>query len=353
MTMPPGHEASDLIVRDGIPESFLSCSVEELGGLLGGPSLFYLDGARKPPLFVTILQHGNEPTGFDAVQRLLRRYRTGMLPRAMWLFVSNVAAAEQGMRVLPGQRDHNRVWPGTEDSNCREAQLMRDVVAHVTREPLFASIDLHNNTGCNPHYACVNRLDAPFLRLATLFARTVVFFQQPTGVQSMAMAAFCPAVTLECGKAGEEAALDHATDYLEACLHLHHVPGKPVAPGDIHLLRTQAIVRVRPDVAFGFDGDANNVRFRSDLETFNFGCIPEGAILATTDGTGSLPVVATAGGTLDVTDTLFTLRGDKLVARQSLIPSMATQNVDVIRQDCLFYVMEEMQGVGADPAALP
>lgn len=345
--------ASGLIVRDGVPDAFLTCTVTDLFGLLGAPSLFYIGGVRQPPLFVTILQHGNEPTGFDAVQRLLCRYRGRPLPRAMWLFVSNMAAAEKGLRVLPGQRDHNRVWPGTEDSNCPEAQLMRDVVAHVTREPLFASIDLHNNTGCNPHYACVNRLDASFLRLATLFARTVVFFQQPTGVQSMAMAAFCPAVTLECGKAGEEAALDHATDYLEACLHLHHVPDTPVAPGDIHLLRTQAIVRVRPDVTFGFDSGSHSVRFRSDLETFNFGCIPAGAVLATIHGDGPVPVVATAGGTLDVTDALFARQGDKLVARQSLIPSMATRNVDVIRQDCLFYVMEEMQGQGADPAALP
>ena len=33
---------------------------------------------------------------------------------------------------------------------------MRDVVEFVRRETPFASIDIHNNTGHNPHYACVN-----------------------------------------------------------------------------------------------------------------------------------------------------------------------------------------------------
>ena len=53
---------------------------------------------------------------------------------------------------------------------------------------MFASIDIHNNTGLNPHYGCVNRLDPPFLHLATLFSRIVVYFKRPLGVQSAAFA---------------------------------------------------------------------------------------------------------------------------------------------------------------------
>ena len=62
---------------------------------------------------------------------------------------------------------------------------MRAVVDIMRERGVFASIDLHNNTGSNPHYACVNRLDNRYLHLATLFARTVVYFLRPTGVQSV------------------------------------------------------------------------------------------------------------------------------------------------------------------------
>jgi hypothetical protein len=33
-----------------------------------------------------------------------------------------------------------------------------------------------------------------------LFSRTVVYFQQPFGVQSAALATICPAVAVECGR---------------------------------------------------------------------------------------------------------------------------------------------------------
>ena len=36
---------------------------------------------------------------------------------------------------------------------------MREVVDIVDSQAPFASIDIHNNTGNNPHYACLNRLD--------------------------------------------------------------------------------------------------------------------------------------------------------------------------------------------------
>ena len=57
--------------------------------------------------------------------------------------------------------------------------MMRDVVAQMRLRRVFASIDIHNNTGSTQHYACVNRLDPPFLHLATLFSRTVVYFRRP------------------------------------------------------------------------------------------------------------------------------------------------------------------------------
>ncbi len=223
---------------DHVPEAMLKATSIELEQILGGPALFYLDGARKPPLFITVLQHGNEPTGFEAVQQILEKYQATGLPRAVWLFVANVSGAAKGKRMLDSQSDYNRAWPGTTNPETVEAALMREVVDTVTAEPLFASVDLHNNTGSNPHYGCVNELAPQYLQLATLFARTVVYFKQPVGVQSLAMARHCPAVTLECGQAGEHAALSHAADFLDACLHLHHLPDQQVASHDISILHS-------------------------------------------------------------------------------------------------------------------
>jgi len=43
----------------------------------------------------------------------------------------------------------------------------------------FASIDIHNDTELNPHYACVTRLEPQFIALARLFSRTIVHFERP------------------------------------------------------------------------------------------------------------------------------------------------------------------------------
>ena len=203
-----------------LPDGLLQCSVKSLESLLGGPTLIHLPGRRLEPLFVTVLAHGNESTGFYALQALLKKYQHRELPRALSVFIGNVAAASQGLRFLDGQSDYNRVWPGTEQKDAPEAAMMQQVVDSMRARKAFASIDVHNNTGINPHYGCINRVDNQLLHLASLFSRTVVYFIRPTGVQSMAMSGVCPAVTIECGKPDQEYGMAHAQDYMNACLHL-------------------------------------------------------------------------------------------------------------------------------------
>lgn len=61
-----------LIELDKIPEGLLDARPNELVELLGGPTLIHLQGQIESPLFVVVLQHGNEVTGFKAVQQILK-----------------------------------------------------------------------------------------------------------------------------------------------------------------------------------------------------------------------------------------------------------------------------------------
>lgn len=327
---------------DYLPDGMFNVTSIELEKLIGGPALFYLEGVRKPPLFITVLQHGNEPTGFEAVQQILRKYQAIELPRAIWLFVANVGASAAGVRTLNSQTDYNRAWPGTANGTTSEAALMQQVVDTVTAGPLFASVDLHNNTGSNPYYGCVNELKPEYLQLATLFARTVVYFRQPVGVQSLAMSEYCPAVTLECGQAGEYAALDQAANFLDACLHMHHLPGYQVSSHDINLLRTVAVAKMREGITFGFGPENHQVQFRPDLDRLNFSQVEAGETFAHLSGDTGMPLTVVNDDGIDISATLFDVNNGRLKLKQPLTPSMATLDVGVIKQDCLFYVMERM-----------
>ncbi|MEQ8659276.1 MAG: M14 family metallopeptidase, partial [Gammaproteobacteria bacterium] len=269
---------SALRILDHLPDGLLAARPADLARLLGGPTLFDLpgrDGARAP-LFVSTLLHGNEDTGFEAARRVLARHAAHGLPRPLLLFLGNVAAAAANRRTLPGQQDFNRVWPGTTLAPSPEQALIADVFAYVRARAPLASIDIHNNTGLNPHYGCINRLDERWFHLARLFSRTVVYFTAPTGVQSGAMATLCPAVTVECGKAGVAANIDHAEAFIEACLHLAALPQAALPEHDLDLMRTGWIVRVPPAASLSFDGTPADFEFRRDLDHLNFGELAAG-----------------------------------------------------------------------------
>jgi succinylglutamate desuccinylase len=325
-----------------LPEGLLDTPLEGLEALLGGPTLVHLPGRRPEPLFITVLSHGNEGTGYYAVQALLQRYRDRELPRALSIFFANVKAASQGLRFLDGQADFNRVWPGTDNPHAAEAAMMQQVVDSMQQRGAFASIDIHNNTGINPHYACINRVDNQFLHLASLFSRTVVYFIRPLGVQSMAMSYVCPAVTIECGKPDQEYGLAHARDYIEACLHLNDLPEHPVPSHDIELFHTVATVKVPEAVSFSFDDDSVDLQLLGNIDHLNFRELPTGTRLGRLKPGASVTLDVRDENGRSVCDRYFSTEDDLLVTMRPLMPSMFTLDERIIRQDCLGYLMERL-----------
>lgn len=333
-------KALQLHCLDHVPDGFSDVSARDLHTVLQGPSLIHLAGRRDPPLFVSILLHGNEDVGLLAIQRTLKRFGGRTLPRALSVFVGNVAAACSGRRHLEGQPDYNRVWPGTAMADCDETRLMRSVVTQMQARGVFASVDLHNNTGLNPHYACMTHLDPPTLQLASLFSRTGVYFWTPVGVQTAAFAASAPAITCECGKAGDEAGIDRAADLIEACLHLDAVPVHPVAEGDLHLFHTVPTIKPRATASLSFDGSAADVVFVPDVDHFNFRELVAGTVLGRATSADAL--CATDEDDNDVTELYFALHDGVLTIERACMPAMLTRDQRVIRQDCLCYFMERM-----------
>ncbi|HDK37480.1 MAG TPA: peptidase M14 [Thiolapillus brandeum] len=327
-----------------LPQGLLELPARDLHAFLGGPTLIHLQGRREPPLFVSVLMHGNEDEGWEALRQLLKKYRAGggeqELPRSLSLFIGNTSAAAVNMRRLAGQPDYNRVWPGSDLAPTAEHAMMESIVDSMARKGVFASVDVHNNTGLNPHYACVNAVRTESLHLAAMFSRTVVYFTRPRGVQSMAMTELCPAVTLECGKVGQVHGIAHASEYLDACLHLAQHPVHSISPHDIDLFHTVAIVKIPPEVSFGFGCQNHDLCLLDDLEVLNFREIPAGTSFGRVDKDRGIPLDVKNESNHDVAARYFTVENGELLTRTPVMPSMLTRNEAVIRQDCLCYLME-------------
>jgi succinylglutamate desuccinylase len=330
-------------ILDHLPDRLLDLPATELHQQLDGPTLVHIPGRRPQPLFVSVLQHGNEVSGWEAVRRLLRgRYARDPLPRSLILLISNVRAAARGQRHLADQPDFNRCWPGAAGQDTIWHRLFADITDQVRRRKPFASIDIHNNTGQNPHYAAVNRIETQRLNLAALFSRTVVYFTEPRGVQSMAFGEFCPAVTLECGLAGKLDGADHAMAYLESVLNLEHLPSTLPAPEDLELFRMIATVTIEENAEFGFGPGASGLRLISDLDRLNFHEMPPGTRLAERLNGGGIPLKAHSHDGQDVSSLCFAEHEGQIVTTRPLMPAMLTQDEDIIRQDCLCYLMERI-----------
>jgi len=326
-----------LTLLNEIPTGLLDLPARDLHTLLPGPTLIHLAGRRPRPLFVSVLLHGNETSGWEAMRAVLREYAARELPRALSLFIGNIEAARDGRRHLDHQIDFNRAW---NEGNTPEHRTMAAVVAEMRARRVELSIDIHNNTGHNPHYGCVNSTAEPYLQLARLFSRNIVYFLRPDSVQSMAFAQLCPAVTVECGRADASSGAEHAAEFVRAVLNLSAMPTHPIAPRDIDVFHTVATVKVNPTCRFTYGDEACDMRFEPELDHMNFAEVSPGTRIAslTEDFPDPLIVIDENGET--VTERYFEVGRGAITFRRSTIPAMITLDLEVIRQDCLCYLME-------------
>ena len=326
-----------------LPVTLLDTPATELHSILPGPTLIHLEGQRPEPLFVSVLLHGNETTGYYAIQELLKKYQDTTLPRALSIFIGNVDAARHAQRRLDSQLDYNRIWPHADFSHpSPESKMMQQVKDEMQQRNVFVSIDIHNNTGLNPHYACINKMENAFYQLATIFSRTVIYFIRPQGVQSQAFAEICPSVTVECGKTEHRHGITHAVEFIESCLHLSELPSHPLPQQDIDLFHTVATVKVDPLVSFSFDHSTAGLQFVDELEKLNFSELPTGTSFGDVDEAVEKPFDVIDEHGNEVYGQYFEIKNGKLCTKTVVMPSMLCTEAEIIRKDCLCYLMERI-----------
>jgi succinylglutamate desuccinylase len=331
--------ARDAAIRldrlDQFPAGLADIGPREIATLVPNPALITIPGDREDPLFVSTVLHGNETTSFYVLRELARKYRASPPPRSLMIFVGNVRAMAADIRYLPGQPDFNRIWT---DGDSPFHRLVHEVADAARERDAFASIDIHNNTGTNPHYGCVNALRPADLHLAAAFAPVGVFYKNPSTTQSIAFSQFCPAVTIECGQSGDQAGIAKALGLVEHVATLDHFPDHAPPKEAVRLYQTIGSVMVDPAASISFDDTEADLALRPDLEAMNFSDLEAGTYWATArEPARALRVVGEHGD--DLTDRFFVADGARISLKRAATPAMITSDESVIRQDCLGYLM--------------
>ncbi len=336
--------ATDLSIMRGLPSGVEDLPASQLHQVFDGPTLIEIPGEREPGVFVSVLLHGNEVGGWDAVRRLLKSLMGRPPKRSMNLFVGNVQAAKADLRHLDDQPDFNRVWNGHVDHPL--AETARLVTDHMRVKGCFASIDIHNNSGVNPCHVCISELDWYTLRVGSLFSPVTVLVDYPTSIQTAAFSDFCPAVTLEAGRIGDQEGVSRVLGMLEAILAIDSLDDIEVGDGSgARLYTTLARIELPVECRFEFVSNPkapvlSDINLSSVIESRNFELLPKGTFFAKLPRDGHPPLFMTSlQGEVDL-DEYFEVQGDSVRLARDLIFSMYTTREESVRQDCLCYLME-------------
>ncbi len=329
-----------------LPQGLLELTADKLHTKLDDHTLIHLEGKIKRPVFISILQHGDEYTGWDALKDYLNNHQH-VLPRSISILFGNVQAAAQNVRQLNGQPDFNRSWPSRKKYDYPIAQTMQEITAIMQAKKPFASVDIHNNSGRNPHYSGINSLDPVFINLASLFSDTMIYFTSPVGIQSGAFAKFCPSVTVECGLSGTSDGTEQTHTFLELLLsqsNLEHVPGILEHQKVYKIIAT---IKVKPEIKIAFDPLADGFMLLKDLDCLNFKQTNKAEVFGILGSElvakNIMPFIITDENDKDVTNQYFTIEGDKVCTTNKFVPAMITQNIQAIRHDCLCYIMQKIR----------
>ncbi|MBL4773366.1 MAG: succinylglutamate desuccinylase/aspartoacylase family protein [Alcanivoracaceae bacterium] len=326
-----------------LPEGLLNLPAQRLYTKIDNHTLIHLKGKIKRPVFISILQHGDEYTGWDALKDYLNNHQH-ILPRSLSILFGNVQAARYNVRQLDDQPDFNRSWPSQLKLDCPIATTMQEITDIMKQHKPFASVDIHNNSGRNPHYSGINSLDPLFLNLASLFSDTMIYFTTPFGIQSGAFAKFCPSVTVECGLSGASDGTEQTHTFLELLLsqsNLTHVPG---ILEHQKVYKIVATVKIKEHIDYSFENQNHQFSLVNDLDFLNFHQVDVGQEFGHLNQElarqNTMPFVVTDEHNNDITTQYFINVDDKVVTNKSFVPSMITQNIQAIRHDCLCYIMQ-------------
>jgi hypothetical protein len=184
---------------------------------------FHTLGDGDPVLAVVVRQHGDEPCGERAMERLLTDDDL-QLTGAVTFVVANERAAELEQRFV--DEDLNRAYPGDPEAASHEARLASELLDAVGD---LVVLDLHSTVSTEEPFALYQRLTPGSRQLLerTGLDRAVDIRTEPGGLTQ-----HVDGVAVECGYKGNEAAVDNAERVVRNVLAAYDVVAGEAAIGD-------------------------------------------------------------------------------------------------------------------------
>ncbi len=303
---------------------------------------------------ISTLLHGDEPSGLIAIHRWLTSKNELPKPKTnIRIIISSVEAATYQHlfthRYLPDGVDLNRCFNEKSILNSKDG-ANKDIDGYIQRAKLIenairevnpkAIIDLHNTSGNGPAFAVSTLISPNVLSLASYFCDTLILSDISIGAM-MELDFSCPVVTIECGGSNDDQAHEVAFNGIR---QFAKCDSSCTLPQDkaVQILYKPLRLVIKADRKLSFsehDENYSGVTLRQNIEQFNYGGCCEGLLLGWLDDKGleNLEMLNDQG--INVIENYFKLVDNKLVCATNLKIFMASNQSNIARSDCLFYVV--------------
>jgi hypothetical protein len=291
---------------------------------------------------MTTLIHGNEPSGFIAFHRWLQKKVKPAVN--MRFIVCNIEAAqlspEFSHRYLESGQDLNRFFASKDENVAivNRAQQIKQAIIEVKPE---AVIDFHNTSGLSPAFGVAIDNNDQTLDLISLFTNKVILTGLRVGA-IMEQNLLAPVVTIECGGAGQMQSHQLAYTGLSKFVSETNIFDRHASQVEIH--QHPCRVELMPNISIAFGENhltKADVTLRVDAEKLNDKLTEQGELIGWYEGKGKLPFTVKNEQGIEQVTAMFSLQNNCIFTKQSMQIFMATTNVDIATNDCLFYATVE------------
>ncbi|ALS98033.1 succinylglutamate desuccinylase/aspartoacylase domain-containing protein [Lacimicrobium alkaliphilum] len=317
------------------------CKESTLSGFLHtlpGPAVLHIPGKNTAITRVVVtLLHGNEPSGLNAIHRILSE---GYEPRVnIKVIIASVVAAKTepvfSHRMLPGQRDLNRCFSaGEKDLQSEIAMAIKEQIIRMTPESV---VDLHNTSGSGPAFCVSTQSQEQHIALASHFSHRMILTDIILG-SLMEQKLGCPVITVESGGAQDDVADEVAYNGLLSFMDAENAFYRKQ---HVELLNLPRRVELAKDRSIAYADSAQpdkDITLRRDIEKYNFGETPQDTCL------GWIKENSLDALKLDRhphrLEQWFYLNDHCLMTKRPLRLFMVTTNATIAASDCLFYVVD-------------
>ena len=309
-------------IRQQFDERLFAVEARELHHVLTRATVFDLRRDAVRPIFVSTLLHGNETSGWDAVRRFIADFPDASIA----LFIGNVDAAAEQMRHLSSEPDFNRIW--------RQQPWHSEINQILERFKPWCGIDIHNNSGPNPHYSVVTDVSASTLALAALFSNKVIFTDHTLDILAHAVSSYCPSLTIETGTVDDPSSERRAYDFLKRLNELGRVPNE--RKHELETYETIGIVKVEHE-----NGSLENFpRFHTSLKQKSFSTLAVGSPFIECLPPGWRVNVSDPAHARDLTHDYLEFRDRSAFLKRDVVMSMFTNTPLLAIQDCVCYFLK-------------